>query len=197
MSEQLNAAAAAGTGTAQASLQESSIAAGSGVIAIFPTHTDAERAVRSLARAGFDMGRLSIIGKGYHTEERALGFYTFGNRLKVWGSRGAFWGGLLGLLVSPAFFLLPVMGHVLVLGPLVTSVIGVVEGAAAVGGMSVLAAAIASLGVPRDSVIRYETAIKADKFVLIAHGTPEDAERAGRILRAENGEHVEQYNHEV
>lgn len=42
------------------------------VIAIYNTHTEAEEAVKKLQKAGFDMKKLSIIGKDYHTEEQVL-----------------------------------------------------------------------------------------------------------------------------
>ena len=53
---------------------------------------------------------------------------------------------------------------------------GTVEGAAAGavlgGGASVLAAALSSIGIPKDSAIRYETAVMADKYLLIAQAVP-------------------------
>jgi hypothetical protein len=65
-------------------------------IAVFPNHDDAERAVKTLTAAGFDMKNLSVVGKGYHSEEKVVGFYNIGDRIKFWGSRGAFLGRLLG-----------------------------------------------------------------------------------------------------
>jgi len=38
------------------------------------------------------------------------------------------------------------------------------------------------LGVPEDSVIDYETAIKTDKYLLMVHGEPEEVERARGLL---------------
>jgi len=52
------------------------------VIGVFENHTAAEDAVRKLQREGFDMRQLSIIGKGYHTTDHVVGFYTTGDRLK-------------------------------------------------------------------------------------------------------------------
>jgi hypothetical protein len=51
-----------------------------------------------------------------------------------------------------------------------------------VGGLSALGGALASLGIPKNSVIQYETALKADKFLLLAHGTPDDVARAKSII---------------
>src|SRR5215475_1190571 len=40
-------------------------------VAIYNTHDEAEQAVKTLERAGFDMRKLSIVGKDYHTAETA------------------------------------------------------------------------------------------------------------------------------
>jgi hypothetical protein len=71
---------------------------------------------------------------------------------------------------------------VLVAGPFLAALIGALESAAVVGGVSALAAGLVSLGIPKDSAIKYEAEIKADKFVLVVHGTGEELERAHAIL---------------
>jgi uncharacterized membrane protein len=152
------------------------------VVAIYNTHTEAEEAVKELQRSGFDMTQLSIVGKDYHTEDHVVGYYNTGDRMKAWGRMGAFWGGLWGLLLGAAFFAIPGIGPVVVAGPLVSWIVGALEGAVVVGGLSALGAGLASIGIPRDSILKYETALKADKFLLIAHGTPEQVDRAKSIL---------------
>ncbi len=58
------------------------------VVAIFESHERAEDAIRELQKSGFDMKKLSIIGKDYHTEEHVVGYYTAGDRMQYWGSWG-------------------------------------------------------------------------------------------------------------
>jgi uncharacterized membrane protein len=77
------------------------------VVAIYQTHTDADRAVKELQRGGVDMHKLSIVGKGYHTDEQVVGYYNTGDRMKYWGKVGAFWGGFWGLLFGSALFMIP------------------------------------------------------------------------------------------
>jgi hypothetical protein len=151
-------------------------------VAIYNTHDEAEQAVKTLAQGGFDMKKLSIVGKDYHTEEHVVGYYNTGDRMKAWGRIGAFWGGLWGLLFGAAFFFIPGIGPVVLAGPLVASLVGALEGAVVVGGLTALGAALASLGIPRNSIVQYETALKADKFLVIAHGTQEDVARAKSII---------------
>ena len=152
------------------------------VVAVYDTHQEAEAAIRELQHAGVDMTKLSVIGKGYHTEEDVVGYYTVGDRMKHWGKWGALWGGLWGGLFGAAVFFIPVVGPVLVAGPLVVWIVSALEGAAVVGGLSAIGAGLASLGLPKDSILKYETALKADKFLVIAHGTPAEVERAQAII---------------
>lgn len=155
-------------------------------IAVFANHEDAEKAVKKLADAGFDMKQLSVVGQGYHTEEKVVGFYNIGDRIKFWGSRGLFWGALWGLFFTGVFVTTPVAGPVVVLGYLTASVISMIESAALVGGVSALGAALYSLGVPKDSVIDYDTALKADGFLVMAHGGADEITRAKTVLETVN-----------
>ena len=141
------------------------------VVAVYDTHDAAEKAVRDVQKAGFDMQRLSIIAKDYQTEEGVVGYYSTGGRMKAWGKSGAFWGGLWGMLFGSAFFVIPGVGPLLIAGPLLTWLIGALESAVVIGGLSVLGAALVSIGIPQDQTLMYETEIKAGKFIVVAHGT--------------------------
>lgn len=151
-------------------------------VAIYPTHQEAENAVKELQERGFDMNKLSIVGADYHTDEHVVGYYNTGQRMKVWGKYGAFWGGVWGLLFGSAFFLIPGVGPMLMGGPIVAAIVSTLQGAAVVGGLSALTGALVSLGVPRNKAIQYETEIVAGKFVLIIHGDQEDIDRAKQLL---------------
>ena len=154
----------------------------SSVVAVYDAHSKAEAAVKELQKSGFNMKNLSIVGKDYHSEEHVIGYYNAGNRMAFWGKLGAFWGGLFGLLFGSAFFFIPGIGPLVVFGPLVSWIVGALEGAAVVGGLSALGAGLYSIGIPKDSIIKYETALKANKFLVIAHGTPEQVTSAHRVL---------------
>jgi uncharacterized membrane protein len=153
------------------------------VVAIYETHSQAEEAVKELQRSGVDMKKLSIVGKDYHTDEQVVGYYNTGDRMKYWGKLGAFWGGLWGMLFGSAFFAIPGIGPVLVAGPLVAWIVGALEGAVVVGGLGVVGAGLCSIGLPKDSVVKYETAIKSDKFLILAHGTAEEVARMKDIIQ--------------
>lgn len=165
----------------------------SAVVALFDDHDGAESAVRKLGEAGIDLTHISIAGQGYHTDEHVTGFYNMGDRVQFWGSRGATWGALWGLLFGGVFLTLPVMGPVVVVGSLAAMVISALEGAVVVGGLSAIGAAIYGMGIPKDSVIAYETAIKADKFLVSVHGSNDEVERAKIMLHTYNASSVDHH----
>ena len=152
------------------------------VVAIYDSHEQAERAIKELQEAGVDMKSLSIAARDTHTEEHVVGYYNTGDRMKYWGKIGAFWGGFWGLLFGAAAFTIPGLGPVLVAGPLAGWIIGALEGSVVVGGVSAIGAGLVSVGIPKDSVIRYEVALKTDKYMLVVHGTPDAVERAQSII---------------
>jgi uncharacterized membrane protein len=158
----------------------------SSCVAVFDRHEDAEAAVRKLQGKGFNMKRLSIVGRDYLTEEHPVGFYNAGDHVKYWGKKGAFWGSIFGILFAPAFFWIPGVGPILTGGLIGSVIMGTLEGAAvgaAVGGASgALSASLVNLGIPKNSVIEYEASVKANKYLLIANGSAAEAEQARSIL---------------
>jgi uncharacterized membrane protein len=151
-------------------------------ITTFETHQEAERAVKELEKSGHNMRKLSIIGTDYRKEDQVTGYYNTGDRIMFWGSRGAFWGGLWGMLFGSAFFLVPGIGPLVLAGPIVSMLVAGLEGAITLGGTTALGAALYSIGIPKDSVLQYETGIKSHKFLLIAHGTQNEVQEASEAL---------------
>jgi len=138
---------------------------------VFANHGEAEQAIQLLSKSGFDVKKLSLVG-----------FYSTGDKVKSWGATGAFWGGIWGLLLAPAVFFLPGIGLIAMAGPLVATLVGGLEGAVFVGGLSALGAALTRVGVPENQVLKFETALKVDQYVLLVHGTEEDRANAKSIL---------------
>jgi hypothetical protein len=165
----------------------------SSVVAVYRSHEQAEEAVKELQNSGFDMKQLSIVGRDYHTQEHVVGYYNAGDRMKYWGKLGAFWGGLWGILFGSAFFWVPGVGPLLVAGPLAAAIVGGLEGAIAMGGLSALGAGLYSIGIPHNSILKYETAISAGKYLLIAHGGEEDVSRAQEIIQETDAEAIDHH----
>jgi hypothetical protein len=152
-------------------------------VAIYNTHTDAEAAIKELQSSGLDMRRLSIVGKDYRPDDHVVGYYNTGDRLKYWGKLGAFWGGIRSLLVGEAFFWMPDVGPIMVGGALVSSIVVALEGATVHTGLTAVGSALHAMGIPKSSALNYESALKANKFILVVHGTNGEASKATEILR--------------
>ena len=167
------------------------------IVHVFPTHVEAEKAVLLLQKAGFDMQKISIIAKDYQTTDHVRGFLSWKDTTKAGAGEGAYWGsfmgGLFGILTGAGLLFIPGMGQVIVAGPIVGVLAGWLEGmiiggagAAVVGG---LAGALVGLGIPKEQALKYETEVKAGKFMVIASGTDLEFHRAQQIL--ENANHDE------
>jgi len=161
------------------------------IVATYGSHTAAEAAVKELQQSGFDMKKLSIIGRDYHTDEQIVGYYNTGDRMKAWGKVGAFWGWIWGVLFGSAIFIIPGIGPMMVGCPLVAWIVGALENAVVVGGVSAIGAGLLSVGIPHNSVLKYDSALKAGKFLLIAHGSSEETAKAKGILHRTNPETLE------
>jgi uncharacterized membrane protein len=167
------------------------------VAAIYETHEQAEKAIKELQEAGVNMKSLSIVGRDTHTEEHVVGYYTAGDRMRYWGGVGAFWGGFWGLLFGSGLFFIPGLGPILAAGPIVAWIVAGLEGAVLVGGVSAIGAGLVSIGIPKDSVLKYDVALKTDKYVLVVHGAPDEVEKAKHIIAGSEQSHYAVYGQAV
>ena len=166
------------------------------VVATFNSHIEAESAVTELYRAGLDMKKISIVGRDYYTDANMVGYYNAGDRMKFWGKMGSLWGCFLGLLLGSGFFLVPGIGPLFVAGPLVGMMVGALEAGLVVGGLSALGAGLYGLGIHKDSIAKYETALKIGKFVVIAHGSAEETFHAREIISRTKSEALAEHQAE-
>ena len=167
------------------------------VVAIYDTHEQAENAIKELQQAGIDMKSLSIAARNTHTDEHVVGYYNAGYRMKYWGKVGAFWGGFWGLLFGSAFFMIPGLGPILAAGPVVAWIVAGLEGAVEVGVLGALGAGLYSIGIPKDSIVKYEEALKTDQFLVIAHGTAAEVATAKKIIENTHPLYCTLHTHEL
>jgi hypothetical protein len=164
------------------------------VIAVYPDHASAEDAVRRLQADGIDMKNVSIIGKDFQAVEKPLGFVTAGSVAKDGAKVGAWSGGLFGLLMGAAFLIVPGIGPVVIAGPLAAALLGGAEGALGGAAFGGLMGALVALGVSKDKAIRYESQVKAGKFLITLQGDAAQIDRARYFVdndTAESSEVVE------
>ncbi len=158
-------------------------------VTVYSTHAQAEAAIIKLKDAGFEMKNLSIIGQDYYTDEQPVGYINTGDRMLFWGRYGAFWGSIWGLLFGSAMMIVPGVGPVLFAGYIVAAIEGAVLG----GGAGVIGGALASIGVPENSVINYQSAIRADGFLLLVRGSESDVEKARLLLESTSPTQTDSY----
>ncbi len=165
----------------------------SAIVALYPTAMETETAIMELQHAGFDLTRLSIVGRGYHVDGQVSGYYNTSDRVKYRGKNSEFWSNLWSLLFGSAFLVVPQVGPILVAGPLVGWIVGALDGPGEVVGLSAIGSGLCSLGLPWASVSRYETALRSGKYVVIAHGSVDETAQGRDIIARTTPELLEEH----
>jgi uncharacterized membrane protein len=164
---------------------------GPNIVAVYADHDRAESAIRRLHKEGFALDELSIVGRDIQVTEEPRGFVSTGDYVSAGARTGAAAGGLAGMALGAALLLVPGIGPVVVAGPLAAALLAGIEGALAGVALGALSGALIGLGVPREHAIKYETAVKGGKYLVMVRGGGEDIERARRSLAADEPEQVE------
>jgi uncharacterized membrane protein len=165
----------------------------SSMIAVYPDHAAAERAVRQLHEAGFAIDDLSIVGRDFQETEKPYGFVSRRDYAKAGAVSGAWFGGLFGILIGAGFLILPGLGLVVVAGPIAAAVLAAIEGAAAGAALGGLAGALVGWEVPKDRAIKYETQIKGGKFLVVLRSNPGVVARARSLLAPHGPDDIDVY----
>ncbi|MFJ7280821.1 general stress protein [Kitasatospora sp. NPDC098663] len=136
------------------------------VIGVYGSMKDAENAVRALLEQGVPAWEVSIVGQDLHSETQVHGFITTGDSAKAGAKRGAWVGGLFGVLTGAALLFIPGAGALVVLGPLAAGAVAAAEGAAVGGGLgAVLGHFIAHQHIPK-----YSRHLEAGHYLVLRHG---------------------------
>jgi hypothetical protein len=145
--------------------------------AVFENSDRASNMVEEMIKQNFPMDQVSILHKAGGQGDDFLGIvYTNEKeRFKVWGAEGALWGSLGGLLAGAAgLLLLPGIGSVLIVGPLIDVIVGAAFGAGLMStGAAVthLTIALRRLGIPEDKLeILHQAVLDGKTLVLINCG---------------------------
>jgi uncharacterized membrane protein len=157
----------------------------------FDTHEQAEAAVRVLGEAGVPLKNVSIVAQNLQTTERVQGFITTGDVAKSGAGLGAWWGGLFGVLVGAAFLWIPGAGPLIVAGPLAASFVGLLEGAAVGAAGGGLVGALMGYGLSKDKALKYDTIVRAGKYLVLAHGNEAQVSTAKVTLERQGAKEVE------
>ena len=154
------------------------------VVAVYASEADLTEAVKRLERAHYDMSRISVLGRGISEERHVVGFETQGTRTARWAKWGGLWGWLFGaLMFVPGVGSVAIGGYLLFM--LATAGIGAAGGA--------LGGALSAIGIPADGVPVYEADLRADRFLVVAHGTPGDVLAAHQLLGTTSHERLDHH----
>ncbi len=154
-------------------------------IAIYSTCQAVENILDKLQKAGFDLRLISVMGKGFHGDAHAIGFYTSNDQNRYLGAQSAFWNKLWDLTADVAFFWIPNFGPLIASGPIVPLLVRRHTEIEVGGRFNMFQSALYSVGVPKDNILQYDTALKTDKFLLVAHGQRDLVENACDILHSD------------
>ncbi|MEO8494328.1 MAG: general stress protein [Planctomycetota bacterium] len=151
-------------------------------IAVIDEHQQVKSALEGLVASGFNAGQISVVGKDHPDDKHIHGYVTTGEQMKFWGSQGAFWGGMMGMLAGTGFLFVPGIGPLIVAGPLVSVIVGGLEGAVGLAGIEALFAGLVHLGFSKDGLAHFEKELQAGKSLVLVHGDADEAVRAKEVL---------------
>ena len=161
------------------------------VVDVYDNMAKAEEAIHKLDRGGFPIKQVSIVARNLESEKEVHGYIDSGDVAKIGAGTGAWVGGIFGLLVGVAFIWVPGFGPLLVAGPLAAALLGGIEGAVAGGAGGGLLGALVGWGVSKKQIIKYEERLKGGKYLVIAHGSAEEVNKARNILAGASVEDLE------
>jgi hypothetical protein len=162
-------------------------------LTMFKSQADAEAAVRQLARDRYDLSKVSMVGRDPDGDARVGGHPNEDGPTSTEAPAGVSWGGIRGMLVGSGSFLVPGIGSLLVAGPLLTRMVRSVGPEIAPDRLSAMADGLQQLGIPKDSILRCEGALRSGKVVIIAEGSAMAMIHAREVFRRTPVEVIEQH----
>ena len=159
------------------------------VFAIFPSVSQAERAVDALVRDNFSNDDVSVLladseaSRSFAHEKQTKA--PEGTTTGV--ATGGVIGGTLGLLAGIGALAIPGVGPFIAAGPIMGTLAGLGVG----GALGGLVGALVGMGIPEYEAKRYEGRINDGGILLSVHcSTSESVTRAKDILKAAGGEDI-------
>ena len=154
------------------------------LVAIYSNPGEAQEAVITLARSGFDLERLSVVGKAYRERKDVVAYYQDGDAMKCWGELGYFWNGISSMIHGWALVRMPGRDPLLVVGQLALWIVVALDNSAIFGGLSALGATLYSMGLSQNSVHDYEEALRKGNYLVVIHGPAQEVMRAKKIFKS-------------
>ena len=148
------------------------------LVVVFKSHEEAENSLKELQKLGFDMKKLSVIGKDHYSKDGIAAHYVINEKPKYFGSQ--FWN---YLPYDKGLFVVPGSGPFGVGGPLVAMIDDSLEkNTEEEEGFNIFNNALEGVGIPKARIPEYQAYLGDEKYLLIVHGTPADIKEANIIM---------------
>ncbi|WP_291287489.1 hypothetical protein [Flavobacterium sp.] len=142
-------------------------------VANYKTQQQAEDAIKKLKKSGYDITKLSIIGKDCYTEQNVLGYFNIYDKMEKWSTTGLLAIGLCGLLFGLLFIFNLTASLPYFRIPIIYACVTILLGATL---------PLIGMGFSKNKTIKYKTEVKARKYVLFAQETNASIEIMRTIL---------------
>lgn len=151
-------------------------------VVICDSSAEVEKAIAELRDAGFDMRQISLAGRDNGFLDSWGSPHKSGRTLRHSTKSSTFWIRVQGLLGDEEFYDFPGMGRVVLAGPIADWVAVILDHVPMFGGMSALGAGLYSIGIAKEKVFEYESALKEGRYLLLIHGASAEVTWAQEIL---------------
>ncbi len=154
-------------------------------IGVYATHSAALKAIDVLAEANYPVNQLSLIGKTEIIDDQIHVKSSDGLVNTAIGVSVGI-GSVLGVLTGVGVVAIPGFGFLLGIGAIIGGIAGFDLGL--IGGEII--ALLSMFGIKKEHAVKFHEHLKEGKFLVVAHGTQEEIEKAHEILNT-HGEHLE------
>ncbi|VAW97739.1 hypothetical protein MNBD_GAMMA21-2946 [hydrothermal vent metagenome] len=144
-----------------------------------------EQAIDELQVTGYNFRQLSVMGGGHDMKTCLPGLYRTEGNVCLLGPQADFWNTLCDHFNGIAYYWDHDFGSLMLAGQMIDLLTHEMPNVDIVDGFSLFGSTLFMLGVPRDSIKEYESAIKAEKTLLLFHGDSKDVEHICDVLHGE------------
>jgi hypothetical protein len=153
------------------------------LVLICQSHRQVEEIIKKLRKSSCDLRKLSVVGMDRHAVDEYLPPET---RKKA-TETVSFWCKMWNSLQGDAFMNVPAFGSVLIAGPLAQSVTAAWSNLDTFENLTPLGVSLHALGISRESIPEYLTALKAGGFLLVLRANAEKVAGARKLLGSAAG----------
>jgi len=157
-------------------------------VAVCKTHEEALKTIITLGKSNFPMNCISLLGKAEIIEDH-MQIKSLNNVKNAPMVLGSIAGPIIGLLSGLGIFAIPGFGFLFGAGAII-GIIGGFDLGLISGGLVTL---LATLGIKKEAVVKYEKKISKGHFLVIVQGNLKEIKQAEHILHTE-GKHLEWEN---